>query len=175
MTGCTIDAHTLAVLFIFVFLSDQSVLRLLGCLLALATVSSCSTDTVVAPSTVSVSSTTTTSLQPTALQEAREDVRSACAAYTKRRDEMRADPDMLRDGPFRLGWLFIVADVRFAADALRSLDARALPMAVQERWDDFWNGIDSETTKFATIDEWFEAYVEVVDEYCLSVRLLDAQ
>lgn len=102
-------------------------------------------------------------------------MRSACAAYTKRRDEMRADPDMLRDGPFRLSWLFIVADVRFAADALRSLDARALPMAVQERWDDFWNGIDTEATKFATIDEWFEAYVEIVDEYCSKARLLDAQ
>jgi hypothetical protein len=45
---------------------------------------------------------------------------------------MRADPDMLKDGPFRMMWGFIVTDVRDATDTLKTLDADAISPEVQE-------------------------------------------
>ena len=113
--------------------------------------------------------TTSSNPQPTELEVAREQVGEACVAYAKRRDEMRADPDMLKDGPFRTMWVFIVTDVRTAADTLKTVDADALSPDVQEQWDNFWQGIDSGETQFVTYEEWFEIYVEVVDRYCLTV------
>jgi len=84
---------------------------------------------------------------------------------------MKADPDMLQDGPFRMMWVFIVADVISAADALKIVDADALSSDVQKQWDNFWQGIDSGETQFVTYEEWFESYVEVIDRYCLTVVL----
>jgi len=46
---------------------------------------------------------------------------------------MRADPDMLKDGPFRTMWVFIVTDVRTAADTLKTADGDALSPDVQEQ------------------------------------------
>ena len=118
-----------------------------------------------------VSSAPTTSVNPprTALDASRKQVGDACVAYAKRRDEMRADPDMVKDGPFRMMWVFIVTDVRSAADTLKTVDADALSPDVQERWDNFWQRIDSEETQFATYEEWFESFVEVIDSYCSTV------
>ena len=115
--------------------------------------------------------TTSSNPQPTELEVARKQVGEACVAYAKRRDEMRADPDMLKDGPFRMMWVFIVADVISAADALKIVDADALSSDVQKQWDNFWQGIDSGETQFVTYEEWFESYVEVIDRYCLTVVL----
>jgi hypothetical protein len=78
---------------------------------------------------------------------------------------------MLKDGPFRTMWVFIVTDVRFAADTLKTVDAYALSSDVQKQWDNFWHGIDSGETQFVTYEEWFESYVEVVDRYCSTVVL----
>ena len=121
--------------------------------------------------TLIVSSASTTSVDPppTALDASRKHVGDACVAYAKRRDEMRADPDMLKDGPFRAMWVFIVTDVRFAADTLKTVDADALSPDMQEQWDNFWQRVDSEETQFATYEEWFESFVEVIDSYCLTV------
>ena len=113
--------------------------------------------------------TTSTNPQPNELEATREQVGDACVAYAKRRDEMRVDPDMLKDGPFRTMWVFIVTDVRFAADKLKTVDADALSPDVQEQWDNFWQRIDSGETQFATYEEWFESFVEVIDSYCLTV------
>jgi hypothetical protein len=115
--------------------------------------------------------TTSSNPQPTELDVAREQAGEACVAYAKRRDEMRADPDMLKDGPFRMMWVFIVTDVRIAADTLETVDAYALLSDVQKQWDNFWQGIDSGETQFVTYEEWFERYVEVVDSYCSTVVL----
>lgn len=82
---------------------------------------------------------------------------------------MRADPDIVKDGPFRMMWVFIVADVISAADTLKTVDAYALSSVVQKQWDNFWQGIDSGETTFVTYEEWFESYVEVIDRYCLTV------
>ena len=112
---------------------------------------------------------TPTNPPPTELEATRKQVGEACVVYAKRRDEMRADPDMLEDGPFRMMWVFIVTDVRTAADTLKTVDADALSPDVQKQWDNFWQGIDSGDTQFATYEEWFESYVEVVDRYCLTV------
>jgi len=120
-------------------------------------------------SIVSSAPTTSVNLPPTALDASREQVGEACVAYAKRRDEMRADSDMLKDGPFRMMWVFIVTEVRLAADTLKTVDADALSPDVQEQWDKFWQGIDSGETQFATYEEWFESYVEVVDRYCSTV------
>ena len=120
-------------------------------------------------SIVSSAPTTSVNPSPTALDASREQVGDACVAYAKRRDEMRADPDMLEDGPFRMMWVFIVTDVRTAADTLKTVDADALSPDVQKQWDNFWQGIDSGDTQFATYEEWFESYVEVVDSYCSTV------
>ena len=49
------------------------------------------------------------------------------------------------------------------------MDADALSPDVQKQWDNFWQGIDSGDTQFATYEEWFESYVEVVDSYCSTV------
>jgi hypothetical protein len=70
--------------------------------------------------------TTSSNPQPTELDVAREQAGEACVAYAKRRDEMRADPDMVKDGPFWMMWVFIVTDVRIAADTLETVDADAL-------------------------------------------------
>ena len=120
-------------------------------------------------SIVSSAPTTSVNPPPTALEASRKQVGDACVAYAKRRDEMRADPDMLKDGPFRMMWVFIVTDVRSAADTLKTVDGDALSPDVQERWDNFWQRIDSEETQFATYEEWFESFVEVVDSYCSMV------
>ncbi len=82
-------------------------------------------------SIVSSAPTTSEIPPPTALDASREQVRGSCVAYAKRRDEMRADPDMLKDGPFRTMWVFIFTDVRFAADTLKTLDLYALSPNVQ--------------------------------------------
>ena len=128
-----------------------------------------SAGTVSDTSIVVTAPTTSSNPQPTELEVAREQVGEACVAYAKRRDEMRADPDMLKDGPFRTMWVFIVTDVRLAADTLKTVDADALSPDVQEQWDNFWQGIDSGETQFVTYEEWFESYVEVIDRYCLTV------
>ena len=120
-------------------------------------------------SIVSSAPTTSVNPPPTALDASRKQVGDACVAYAKRRDEMRADPDMLKDGPFRMMWVFIVTDVRSAADTLKTVDADALSPDVQERWDNFWQRIDSGDTQFATYEEWFESFVEVIDSYCSTV------
>ena len=130
-----------------------------------------SAGTVSDTSIVVTAPTTSSNPQPTELEVAREQVGEACVAYAKRRDEMRADPDMLKDGPFRTMWVFIVADVISAADALKIVDADALSSDVQKQWDNFWKGIDSGETQFVTYEEWFESYVEVIDRYCLTVVL----
>ena len=128
-----------------------------------------SAGTVSDTSIVVTAPTTSSNPQPTEIEVAREQVGEACVAYAKRRDEMRADPDMLKDGPFRTMWVFIVADVISAADALKIVDADALSSDVQKQWDNFWQGIDSGETQFVTYEEWFESYVEVIDRYCLTV------
>ena len=120
-------------------------------------------------SSVVTAPTASTSPRPTELEAARKQVGEACVAYLKRRDEMRADPDMLQDGPFRMMWVFIVTDVRTAADTLKTVDPEALLPDVQKRWDIFWQGIDSGETQFATYEAWFESFVEVVDSYCSTV------
>ena len=120
-------------------------------------------------SIVSSAPTTSKNHQPNDLEATREQVGEACVAYTKRRDEMRADPDMLKDGPFRTMWVFIVTDVRIAADNLRTVDPNALSPDVQKQWDNFWQGIDSGEAQFATYEAWFESFVEVVDSYCSTV------
>ena len=130
-----------------------------------------SAGTVSDTSIVVTAPTTSTNPQPTELEVARKQVGEACVAYAKRRDEMRADPDMLKDGPFRTMWVFIVTDVRTAADTLKTVDADALSPDVQEQWDEFWQRIDSGETQFATYEEWFESFVEVVDSYCSTVVL----
>ena len=113
--------------------------------------------------------TTSSNPQPTELEAARERVGEACVAYAKRRDEMRADPDIVKDGPFRMMWVFIVADVISAVDTLKTVDAYALSSDVQKQWDNFWQGIDSGETTFVMYEEWFESYVAVIDRYCLTV------
>ena len=128
-----------------------------------------SAGTVSDTSIVSSAPVTSVNPPPTALEASRKQVGDACVAYAKRRDEMRADPDMLKDGPFRMMWVFIVTDVRSAADTLKTVDADALSPDVQERWDNFWQRIDSEETQFATYEEWFESFVEVIDSYCSTV------
>ena len=128
-----------------------------------------SAGTVSDTSIVVTAPTTSVNLPPTALDASREQVGEACVAYAKRRDEMRADPDMIKDGPFRMMWVFIVTDVRLAADTLKTVDADALSSDVQKQWDNFWQGIDSGETQFVTYEEWFESYVEVVDSYCSTV------
>jgi len=128
-----------------------------------------SAGTVSDTSIVVTAPTTSSNPQPTEIEVAREQVGEACVAYAKRRDEMRADPDMLQDGPFRMMWVFIVADVISAADALKIVDVDALSSDVQKQWDNFWQGIDSGETQFVTYEEWFESYVEVIDRYCLTV------
>ena len=128
-----------------------------------------SSSTVSDTSIVSSAPTTSVNPPPTALDASRKQVGDACVAYAKRRDEMRADPDMLKDGPFRMMWVFIVTDVRSAADTLKTVDADALLPDVQEQWDNFWQRIDSEETQFATYEEWFESFVEVIDSYCSTV------
>ena len=128
-----------------------------------------SAGTVSDTSIVSSAPTTSVNPPPTALDASRKQVEDACVAYAKRRDEMRVDPDILKDGPFRTMWVFIVTDVRFAADKLKTVDADALSPDVQEQWDNFWQRIDSGDTQFATYEEWFESYVEVVDSYCSTV------
>lgn len=122
-------------------------------------------------SSVVTAPATSTSPQLTELEAARKQVGEACVAYLKRRDEMMADPDMLKDGPFRTMWVLIVTDVRFAADTLKTVDAYALSSDVQKQWDNFWQGIDSGETQFVTYEEWFESFVEVVDRYCSTVVL----
>ena len=124
-------------------------------------------------SSVVTAPATSTSPQLTELEVARKQVREACVAYLKRRDEMMADPDMLKDGPFRTMWVLIVTDVRFAADTLKTVDAYALSSDVQKQWDNFWQGIDSGETQFETYEEWFETFVEVVDRYCSTVVLTE--
>ena len=128
-----------------------------------------SAGTVSDTSIVSSAPTTSVNPPPTALDASRKQVGDACVAYAKRRDEMRADPDMVKDGPFRMMWVFIVTDVRSAADTLKTVDADALSPDVQEQWDNFWQRIDSEETQFATYEEWFESFVEVIDSYCSTV------
>ena len=128
-----------------------------------------STGTVSDTSIVSSAPTTSVNPPPTALDTSRKQVGDACVAYAKRRDEMRADPDMVKDGSFRMMWDFIVTDVRSAADTLKTVDGDALSPDVQERWDNFWQRIDSEETQFATYEEWFESFVEVIDSYCSTV------
>jgi len=128
-----------------------------------------SAGTVSDTSIVVTAPTTSSNPQPTELEVAREQVGEACLAYAKRRDEMRADPEMLQDGPFRMMWVFIVTDVRTAADTLKTVDPEALSPDVQKRWDIFWQGIDSGETQFATYEAWFESFVEVVDSYCSTV------
>ena len=128
-----------------------------------------SAGTVSETSSVVTAPITPTNPPPTALDASRKQVGEACVAYAKRRDEMRADPDMLKDGPFRTMWVFIVTDVRTAADTLKTVDADALSPDVQEQWDEFWQRIDSGETQFVTYEEWFESYVEVVDSYCSTV------
>ena len=128
-----------------------------------------SAGTVSDTSSVVTAPITSTNPPPTELEATRKQVGEACVVYAKRRDEMRADPDMLEDGPFRMMWVFIVTDVRTAADTLKTVDADALSPDVQKQWDNFWQGIDSGDTQFATYEEWFESYVEVVDSYCSTV------
>jgi hypothetical protein len=128
-----------------------------------------SAGTVSDTSIVVTAPTASSNPQPTELEVARERVGEACVAYAKRRDEMRADPDIVKDGPFRMMWVFIVADVISAADTLKTVDAYALSSVVQKQWDNFWQGIDSGATTFVTYEEWFESYVEVIDRYCLTV------
>ena len=130
-----------------------------------------SAGTIFDTSIVSSAPTTSVNPPPTALDASREQVREACVAYATRRDEMKADPDMLQDGPFRMMWVFIVADVISAADALKIVDADALSSDVQKQWDNFWQGIDSGETQFVTYEEWFESYVEVINRYCSTVVL----
>ena len=127
-----------------------------------------SAGTVSDTSIVSSAPTTSVNPPPTTLVASRKQVEDACVAYAKRRDEMRADPDMLKDGPFRAMWVFIVTDVKSAADTLKTVDADALSPDVQKQWDNFWQEIDSGDTKFASYEVWFESYVEVVDRYCLT-------